>query len=116
MWPDLCIATVIKHVKKKRVVEVTRKMTLGTLEQAQKLLEATLGGTELNTSITLRLNGTMRQRLACLTRKCRHAAHRLSTIEAGMYLIGCTYNFCVRHEVACVEWSNNSQLSVQGGP
>jgi len=97
VWPELCIATVIKHVKKKRVVEVTRTMTLGTLEQAQKLLQATGGGTELNTSFIERFNGTMRERLASLTRKCRHAAHRLETIEAGMYLIGCTYNFCFPH-------------------
>ena len=97
VWPGLCMATVIKHVKKNRLVQVTRKMTLGTLEQAQKLLQASLGGSELNTSITLRFNGTMRQRLACLTRKCRHAAHRLETIEAGMYLIGCTSNFCFPH-------------------
>jgi hypothetical protein len=79
VWPNLCIATVIKHVKNKRVVEVTGKMTLGTLEQAQKLLQASMGGSELNTSITLRFNGTMRERLASLTRKCRHAAHRLET-------------------------------------
>lgn len=97
LWPELCIATVIKHVKKNRVVEVTRKMTLGALAQAQQLLQATLGGTELNTSFIERFNGTMRERLACLTRKCRHAAHRLETIEAGMYLIGCTYNFCFPH-------------------
>src|SRR5260221_1774165 len=97
VWPDLCIATVIKQVKNKRVVELTRTMTLGTLEQAQNLLQATGGGTELNTSFIERFNGTMRERLASLTRKCRHAAHRLETIEAGMYLIGCTYNFCVPH-------------------
>ena len=97
VWPQLCIATVIKHVKKIRVVEVTRKMTLGTLSQAQKLLEATMGGSELNTSFIERFNGTMRERLASLTRKCRHTAHRLSTIEAGMYLVGCTYNWCFPH-------------------
>ena len=88
VWPELCIATVIKHVKNKHVVEITRKMTLGTLAQAQKLLQATLGGSELNTAFIERFNGTMRERLASLTRKCRHAAHRLETIEAGMYLIG----------------------------
>lgn len=97
VWPELCIATVIKHVKQRRVVEITRKMTLGTLEQAQQLLQATLGGSELNTAFIERFNGTMRERLACLTRKCRHAAHHLQTIEAGMYLIGCTYNFCFPH-------------------
>jgi IS1 family transposase len=97
VWPQLCIATVIKHVKNKRVIEITRQMSLGTLEQAQKLLQASLGGTELNTSFIERFNGTMRERLACLTRKCRHAAHRLESIEAGMDLIGCTYNFCFAH-------------------
>jgi hypothetical protein len=97
VWPELCIATVIKHVKHNRVVEITRKMTLGTLEHAQQLLQATGGGSELNTSFIERFNGTMRERLASLTRKCRHAAHRLETIEVGMYLLGCTYNFCWPH-------------------
>jgi len=32
IWPDLCIATVIKRTEKKRVVEVTHRMTRGTLE------------------------------------------------------------------------------------
>jgi transposase-like protein/IS1 family transposase len=98
VWPELCIATLIKHVKNKHLVQITRKMTLGTLQQAQKRLEASRGGTQLNTSFIERFNGTMRERLACLTRKCRHAAHRLSTIEAGMYLIGCTYNWCFAHQ------------------
>src|SRR5712692_7972249 len=39
----------------------------------------------------------MREHLASLTRKCRHAAQRLDVLEAGMYLIGCTYNFCFPH-------------------
>src|SRR5260221_14617277 len=55
------------------------------------------GGQMLNTSYIERFNGTMRERLASLTRKCRHAAHRLDTLETGMYLIGCTYNFCFPH-------------------
>jgi IS1 family transposase len=97
VWPDLCIATVIKHTKKKRVVEVTRKLTWGTLEQAETLLKRTTGCNQFNTSFIERFNGTMRERLAVLTRKCRHAAHRLQTLEAGMYLIGCSYNFCFPH-------------------
>src|SRR2546425_2605391 len=78
VWPQLCIGVVIKRTEKKRVVEITRKMVQGTLEQAQTLLSASGGGTVLNTAITLRLNATMRQRLASLTRKCRHAARRLT--------------------------------------
>lgn len=98
VWPPLCIATVIKRTEKKRVVEVRRKMTLGPLAQASHLLQASMGGTMLNTAFIERFNGTMRERLAALTRKCRHAAHRLVALEAGMYLIGCTYNFCWPHQ------------------
>jgi IS1 family transposase len=97
VWKDLCIATVIKHTKKKRVVEVTRKMTLGGEEQAKALLEQSQGGSVLNTAFIERLNGTMRERLAVLTRKCRHAARRLHALETGMYLVGCTYNLCFPH-------------------
>src|SRR5437588_2113699 len=98
VWPDPCIATVNKRTQKKRVVEVTRKLTLGMLEQAEYLLHMTLGCTQFNTSLIERFNGTMRERLAALTRKCRHAAQRLEVLETGMYLIGCTYNFCVPHQ------------------
>jgi transposase-like protein/IS1 family transposase len=98
VWPHLCIATVIKRTEKRRVVEVIRRMTLGTLAQASSLLQASKGGTMLNTAFIERFNGTMRERLAMLTRKCRHAAQRLEALEAGMYLIGCTYNFCFPHQ------------------
>lgn len=97
VWPDLCIATVIKRAEKKRVVEVTRKLSWGTFERAQQLLKMAVGCNEFNTSLIERFNGTMRERLAALTRKCRHGAHRLEALETGMYLIGCTYNFCFPH-------------------
>ena len=98
VWPDLLIATVIKHTKQKRVVEITRRMTQGTIERAQELLTQSKGGNVLNTAFIERLNATFRERLATLTRRCRHAAHRLEALETGMYLIGCVYNFCVVHD------------------
>jgi transposase-like protein len=97
-WPDLLIATVIKHTKKRRVIEITRRMTQGTLERAQELLTQSKGGSVLNTAFLERLNATFRERLATLTRRCRHAAHRLEALETGMDLIGCVYNFCVVHD------------------
>lgn len=87
----------IKRTEKKRVVEITRKITRGPVEKAQELLKATKGCQEFNTSFIERFNGTMRERLASLTRKCRHAVHRLEVLDAGMFLIGCTYNFCFPH-------------------
>src|SRR6266480_3980600 len=97
VWPQLHIGTVIKHTQKKRVVEVTRRMAHGLLSQAEHLLQASQGGTVLNTAFIERLNATFRQRLANLTRRSRHAARTLKTLETGMYLIGCTYNFCFPH-------------------
>src|SRR5712691_12686987 len=73
-------------------------MAYGLLDQAEKLLQLSNGGNVLNTAFIERLNGTIRERLASLTRKCRHSASRLRTLHTGMYLIGCTYNFCVAHQ------------------
>jgi transposase-like protein/IS1 family transposase len=97
VWTDLCIVTVIKRTEQKRIVEVTRKMTSGKEEQAMELLKRSQGGSVWNTAFIERLNGTIRERLAVLTRKCRHAARRLRALETGMYLVGCTYNFCFPH-------------------
>ncbi len=98
VWPHLHIGTVIKRTEKKRVVEITRKMAHGLLDQAEQLLRLSDGGNMLNTAFIERLNGTIRERLASLTRKCRHSASRLQALHTGMYLIGCTYNFCVAHQ------------------
>jgi hypothetical protein len=54
-----------------------------------------------NTAFVERFNATMRERLAVLTRKCRHAAERMCALEAGMYPVGCTYNFCWSHQELC---------------
>src|SRR5229473_5477832 len=97
VWSELHIGTVIKRTEKKRVVEITRRMAQGLLSQAEQLLQRSRGGTVLNTAFIERLNGTFRQRLANLTRRSRHAAHRLKALETGMYVIGCSYNFCFAH-------------------
>jgi hypothetical protein len=89
---------VIKRTENKRVVEITRKMAHDLLEQAEQLLHFSGGGNVLNTAFIERLNGTFRELLASLTRKSRHAASRLHALHTGMYLIGCTYNFCVAHQ------------------
>jgi IS1 family transposase len=98
VWSGLHIGTVIKQAVNKRLKEVVRQMSHGSLAQALYLLRRSAGGQVLNTSYIERLNGTVRERLATLTRKCRHAAQRLQTLETGMYLIGSTYNFCCFHQ------------------
>ena len=98
IWPDVHIGTVIKRTVKRHLKEVIRQVTHGTEERAQKLLQLSKGGSMLNTSYIERLNATFRERLASLTRKCRHAVSKETTLHAGMYLIGCTYNFCIAHQ------------------
>ncbi len=58
VWPELHIGTVIKRTEKKRVVEITRRMTHGLLAQAEKLLLLSQGGLILNTAFIERLNGS----------------------------------------------------------
>ena len=96
-WPEIVMGTVIKKTAKKRVVEVVRRMAQGTLSHAEELLKHSRGGNELNTAFIERFNGTMRERLASLTRRSRHAAHRVAALHTGMWLVGCTYNFCWPH-------------------
>ena len=97
VWPRLYIGTVIKYTVKRRVTEVVRRMGHGQWRKAKRLIKASKGGKKLNTSFIERLNGTFRERLASFTRKCRHAASKIETVHAGIYLIGCTYNFCFSH-------------------
>jgi hypothetical protein len=96
-WPEVVIGTVVKKTVKKRVVEVIRRLKQGEPWAAIALLAASSGGKQLNTAFIERLNATFRERLASLTRRCRHAARKLSRLEAGMWLVGCTYNFCWPH-------------------
>src|SRR6202158_3273776 len=76
VWPHLHIGTVIKRTENKHVVEITRHMAHGLLDQAEQVLQRSGGGSVLNTAFIERLNGTFRERLASLTRKSRHAASR----------------------------------------
>jgi hypothetical protein len=96
-WPEIVIGTVIKKTAKKRVVEVIRRLTQGGAFAAIALLAVSQGGKQLNTAFIERLNATFRERLASLTRRCRHAARKVSRLQAGMWLVGCTYNFCWPH-------------------
>ena len=74
-----------------------RRIVQGTLDRANEVLADTRGGNELNTAFIERFNGTTRERLASLTRRCRHAARTVVALEAGMWLVGCTYNLGFPH-------------------
>ena len=61
VWSGLHIGTVIKHTVNKRLREVVRQMSHGSLAQAMRLLQRSEGGQVLNTSYIERFNGTVQR-------------------------------------------------------
>lgn len=98
VWPRLYIGTVIKSTVKRRLTEVSRRISYGQWRKAKKLLKISKAGKKLNTSFIERFNGTIRERFAPFTRKCRYLAAKVETVHAGIYLIGSVYNFCSSHD------------------
>ena len=83
VWPELHIGVVVKRIEKRRLKEVIHRIAYGTEEMVNSLLKSSKGGKVINTSFIERLTGTFRERLASLTRKCRHAASKVATLHAG---------------------------------
>jgi transposase-like protein len=84
VWPQLLIGQVIKTQKKYRLVSVKHTLLRGDEQGLKACLKQSQGGTQINTAYIERFNGTMRERLAALTRKCRHASQRLWAFQWGM--------------------------------
>ena len=94
----LLIGQVIKQYAQRRVVSVERRIKRGTAEAIAAVLAATRTGTQINTAYVERLNATFRSCLAALVRRGRAIVHKDSVLTAGMYLVGCAYNFCRYHD------------------
>ena len=77
---------------------IERRIAQGGAELVERLLTATQRGGVINTAFIERLNATFRQRLALLVRRGRALARPVETPQAGMYLVGCIYNFCTHHK------------------
>jgi hypothetical protein len=92
------LGQVVKQYSRRRVVSVSRRVIYGTAEAIAAALTASQGGNEINTAYIERLNATFRSCLTPLVRRGRAIAHKQSALKAGMYLVGCAYNFCWYHE------------------
>lgn len=96
-WSAIGIVQVIKR-RKPDGLEVERRIAQGLPHMVDRLIQATqpaLSG--INTAYIERINATFRQRLAPLARRSRHLAPKESTLQTGMWLVGCFYNFCDYH-------------------
>jgi len=95
----LMLAQAVKQYAHRRVVGMGRRVALGSAQAVQARLDATqaMAGAVINTAYIERLNATFRARLAVLVRRSRAVARQTATLEAGMWLVGCCYNFCWTH-------------------
>jgi transposase-like protein len=94
----LLLGQMVKRYVQRRVVSVERRVVRGTSEAIAAVLAAAGGGTGINTAYIERLNATFRASLAPLVRRGRAIAHTETLVTAGMWLVGCAYNFCWLHE------------------
>jgi transposase-like protein len=118
----LLLGQMVKRYARRRVVSVERRMIRGTEEAIATVLAATHTGTGINTAYIERLNATFRASLAPLVRRGRAIAHTEAVLTAGMWLVGCAYNFCWRHESlriaapvgACWKWQERTPAMAAG--
>ena len=96
-WPNIAIVQVVKQ-RVEGVLNVDRRIVQGSQEMVERLIKATQQGKGMiNTAFIERLNATFRLRLNNLVRRTRTLARRSETLVAGMYIVGCFYNFCDYH-------------------
>src|SRR3989337_3300487 len=106
-WENLAIVQVVKQ-RVEGVLNVERRIVQGTKEMVESLIQKTQGKGVINTAFIERLNATFRQRISPLARRTRNLARQAETLVAGMYLVGCFYNFCDYH--------HSSRLKLSVGP
>jgi hypothetical protein len=95
-WSQIAIVQVVKQ-RKEKVLTVERRIVQGCEKRIMRLLRLSQHGGMINTAYIERLNATFRQRLAWLARRTRHLAQQSETLLAGMFIVGCFYNFCDNH-------------------
>jgi hypothetical protein len=80
------------------VIGVEHRIKRGTAEAVEAIRHKAHAASVLNTAYIERLNGTFRQCLAALARRGRALARQITTLEAGMWVVGTLSNFCTPHQ------------------
>jgi transposase-like protein len=95
--PGLLIGQVVKRSAQRRVISTSQRLVRGTAEALAGVLEATATGAGIQTASIERLNATFRSHPAPLVRRGRAIARTVATLEAGMWLVGTSSNYCWAH-------------------
>ena len=93
------IAGVMKRYRRRRVVEVMRRVVAGSEAEVISRVIATQRSllALIDAAYIERLQATFRARLAPLVRRTRAGAHEHCTLEAGMWLVGSCYDLLWVH-------------------
>jgi transposase-like protein len=95
-WRNIAIVQVVKH-RLDGQLNISRRIVQGSETMVQSLIQKTQAKGTINTAFIERFNATFRQRMNCLVRRTRTLARKTQTLQSGMYVVGCMYNFCHPH-------------------
>jgi transposase-like protein len=95
-WHCLTLVQLVKYTPAGRF-HPRRWVISGSCTMLVRLIQRSQGAGTINTAYIERLFATFRARLAICTRRTRHPARQLATLEAHLYVVGCLYNFCRLH-------------------
>jgi transposase-like protein len=95
-WNTITLTQVIKARGNKRG-NIDLVVAQGCAREATRLRQRSRGGRQINSAFIERFNATVRQRLACLTRRSRSGLKQQGALEGGIFLMGSVYNFCTPH-------------------
>jgi IS1 family transposase len=93
--PQLCYAQVIKTVRRRRLVRVSHRVVLGSLEALQQVLAAC--GWQINTAFVERLNLDLRQHVAAIGRRVATLCKGEDGLRHQLSLFQTYHNFCLPH-------------------
>src|SRR4029434_2184402 len=82
-WRHLCIAQVVKHYERRRVVTTESAVVAWSPARVETLQRRSQGDGVLNTAYIERLNASFREHLAPLARRCRALARHTLQTHAG---------------------------------
>src|SRR5579871_4078791 len=85
----------VKQYHKGRVIGIDQRLLQGSLQQRLSLFPDEC---KISTAYIERLNATFRARCHGLVRRGRGLCKQAATLQHGMYLVGCFYNFCTPHQ------------------
>lgn len=96
-WSEIAIVQVVKERAAGKLT-IHHRIVQGSAHLIERLIQTSQGHGGINTAFIERLNATFRQGLASLARRTRTLAQQPETLQAGMYVLGCIYNFCTYHQ------------------